>query len=95
MEYLVMLSFPPHISHKLQPLDLTVFGSLKKSYYNQCGLYLRRNNHEKIIPYDVAGIYKLAFVRIATVEKAQNGFKVSGIVLLNHLIITDEDFLPK
>lgn len=31
---IVMLSFPPHTSHKLQPLDLTVFGSLKKSYSN-------------------------------------------------------------
>lgn len=91
---IVMLSFPPHTSHKLQPLDLTVFGSLKKSYSNQCDLFLRNNNHEKITPYDVAGIFKLAFVRIATVEKAQNGFKVSGVVPFNPLIFTDEDFLP-
>ena len=27
---LVMLSFPPHCSHKLQPLDRTVYGSFKK-----------------------------------------------------------------
>ncbi|KAL4126167.1 hypothetical protein QTP88_010393 [Uroleucon formosanum] len=91
---IVMLSFPPHTSHKLQPLDLTVFGSLKKSYSNQCGLFLRNNNHEKITPYDIAGLFKLAFVRIATVEKAQNGFKESGVVPFNPLIFTDEDFLP-
>jgi len=91
---IVMLSFPPHTSHKLQPLDLTVFGSLKKSYSNQCDLFLRNNNHEKITPYDVARIFKLAFVRIVTVEKAQNGFKVSGVVPFNPLIFTDEDFSP-
>ena len=27
---IVMLSFPPHCSHKLQPLDRSVFGPLKK-----------------------------------------------------------------
>ncbi|KAL4092450.1 hypothetical protein QTP88_026951 [Uroleucon formosanum] len=91
---IVMSSFPPHKSHKLQPLDLTVFGSLKKSYSNQCDLFLRNNNHEKITPYDIAGLFKLAFVRIATVEKAQNGFKESGVVPFNPLIFTDEDFLP-
>lgn len=31
---------------------------------------------------------------IATVEKAQNGFKVSGVVPFNPLIFTNEDFLP-
>jgi len=28
----VMLSFPPHCSHRLQPLDRTVFGPFKKFY---------------------------------------------------------------
>ena len=28
----VMLSFPPHCSHRLQPLDRTVFEPLKKFY---------------------------------------------------------------
>lgn len=28
---IVMLSFPPHCSHKLQPLDRSVFGPFKKS----------------------------------------------------------------
>jgi len=30
---IIMLSFPPHCSHKLQPLDRSVYGPLKK-YYN-------------------------------------------------------------
>lgn len=91
---IVMLSFPPHTSHKLQPLDLTVFGPIKKSYSDQCDIFLRNHNHEKITPYDVAGLFKLAFVRTATVEKAQNGFKVCGVVPFNPLIFMDEDFLP-
>lgn len=27
---IIMLSFPPHCSHKLQPLDRTVYGPLKR-----------------------------------------------------------------
>jgi hypothetical protein len=31
---IIMITFPPHTSHKLQPLDRTVFGSFKL-YYNR------------------------------------------------------------
>ena len=30
---IVLLIFPPHTSHKLQPLDRTVYGPFKKYYY--------------------------------------------------------------
>lgn len=70
-----MLSFPPHTSHKVQPLDLTVYGPLKKAYANQCDLFLRNNGHEKITPYDVAEIFKNAFVQTATIEKQKMDFK--------------------
>ena len=32
----VLLSFPPHCSHKLQPLDRTVYGPFKRYYNNAC-----------------------------------------------------------
>lgn len=79
--------------HKLQPLDLTVYGPLKKAYAHQCDLFLR-NNNQKITPYDVAAIFKDAYFRIATIQKAQNGFLVSGVVPYNSNVFTEEDFLP-
>lgn len=30
---IVVVSLPPHCSHKCQPLDLSVFGPLKTAYY--------------------------------------------------------------
>ncbi|XP_065654645.1 tigger transposable element-derived protein 4-like [Hydra vulgaris] len=33
---ITMISFPPHCSHKLQPLDRTVFGPLKRFYNSAC-----------------------------------------------------------
>lgn len=86
----IMLSFPPHTSHKLQPLDLTFFGPLKKSYANQCDLFLRKNGHEKITPYYIAEILRDAFVKVPTVGKAENGFKTSGIVPFNPNVFEEE-----
>ncbi|XP_030766209.1 uncharacterized protein LOC115890186 [Sitophilus oryzae] len=91
---IIMLSFPPHTSHKLQPLDLTVFGRLKSAYSNECSLFMRQNIHQKITPYDVAEIFNRAFIHVATIEKVQKGFEVSGIVPYRPNVFTDEDFLP-
>jgi DDE superfamily endonuclease len=33
---IVMLTFPPHCSHKLQPLDRSVYGPMKKYYNTSC-----------------------------------------------------------
>lgn len=91
---ITVVSFPPHTSHKLQPLDLTVFGPLKKAYSNECSTFMRQNPHQKITPYDVAEIFNKAFVKIATIEKAQKGFQVSGICPYNPSIFSQDDFLP-
>ena len=39
----VLLSFPPHCSHKLQPLDRTVFGPLKKIWGSEQQTGMRNN----------------------------------------------------
>ncbi|XP_031639947.1 uncharacterized protein LOC116351929, partial [Contarinia nasturtii] len=38
-----MLSIPPHCSHKLQPLDVSVFGPFKAYYSNACGSWCKNN----------------------------------------------------
>lgn len=56
--YIHMISLPPHTSHRLQPLDVTFFGPLKRAYHRECDFYLKSNNFTKITPYDIAGINK-------------------------------------
>lgn len=50
---IVILSFPPHCSHRLQPLDVGVFGPFKISMNNVHASYPGK--------YDIAGISKVAF----------------------------------
>lgn len=42
-----ILSFPPHCSHKLQPLDVSVFGPIKTYYKSQCSAW-QKNNANKV-----------------------------------------------
>ena len=42
-----ILSFPPHCSHRLQPLDVSVFGPVKTHYKSQCAAW-QKNNANKV-----------------------------------------------
>lgn len=37
---IVMISFPPHTTHRLQPLDLTIFDPLKCQYNHKCDKWI-------------------------------------------------------
>ncbi|CAB3251787.1 unnamed protein product [Arctia plantaginis] len=89
---IVLLTFPPHCSHKLQPLDLTVYGPLK-NYYTAITDWLVCNPGITVSIYEIP---KLATVSIPLAFKPQNiqkGFEKPGIWPFNSNIFTDEDFL--
>ncbi|CAH2012999.1 unnamed protein product [Acanthoscelides obtectus] len=48
-----VLSLKPHVSHKMQPQDLTVFSSIKNAYNRQCELYKVNNPGKRITQYEV------------------------------------------
>lgn len=41
-----ILSFPPHCSHRLQPLDVSVFGPVKTYYKSQCAAWQKGHANE-------------------------------------------------
>lgn len=89
-----LLSIPPHTSHRLQPLDISFFGPLKKAYDRECDIFMKTHNYEKISHYEVAELLRNAYVRVATIEKAIKGFEAAGISPLNPSVFDDDDFLP-
>ncbi|KAF2888963.1 hypothetical protein ILUMI_17210 [Ignelater luminosus] len=54
----VLLSFPPHTSHKLQPLDRMVFGPLKRYFNSSADGWLKSNPGRTINIYDIPLILK-------------------------------------
>ena len=84
----VLLSFPPHCSHKLQPLDRTVFGPLKKIWGPEQQTWMRNN------PGKTMTIFDLPWPQSAVSGKIIKGFEVTGIYPFNRNIFTDFEYAP-
>ncbi|MBS0032909.1 MAG: hypothetical protein KFE23_02420 [Candidatus Baumannia cicadellinicola] len=58
---IIMLSFPPHCSHKLQPLDKSVYGPLKKYVNSACDDWMISNPGKTMTICDIPGIVARAY----------------------------------
>ena len=56
-----LLSFPPHCSHRLQPLDCTVYYSLKRHYNAQCDSWCNSHPRRPMQPLDIPAVCATAF----------------------------------
>ena len=89
-----LITIPPHTSHRLQPLDLTFFGPLKQAYNREVDKWMLHNPGKRVTDYELCEIFSPAYLRVANIDKAVNGFKCSGICPLNADIFDEEDFAP-
>lgn len=78
---LVIVTFPPHCSHKLQPLDISIYGPLKCYYNSGCNDWLLNHPGRPLSIYDVAEVSAQAYYKSFTPENIAAGFKKSGISL--------------
>lgn len=90
---IVVVSIPPHTSHRLQPLDVSFFGPLKKAYHRECDLYMKQSGNKTIRADDFACLFNKAYSNVANVSKGISGFKATGICPINPNIFGDEEFL--
>ena len=74
-----LLTFPPHTTHKLQPLDRSYFKSLKSSYNSCADRWLVENPGRRISIHEIATLSGQAFNKTATTETAVSGLKVSSM----------------
>jgi hypothetical protein len=90
---LVILTLPPHCSHKLQPLDVGVFYSFKVfiGYEHEKSLL---NNPGKTITFcEIGEFVKHAYSASFTKENIESGFRATGIFPFNRNIFSEVDFL--
>ena len=90
----VLLSFHPHCSHKLQPLDRTVFGPLKKIRGPEQQTWMRNNPGITMTIFDQPGILRKTWPQSAVSGKIIKGFEVTGIYPFNKNIFTDVEYAP-
>ena len=66
---IVMLSFPPHCTHKLQLLDRSLYGPLKKYINTAIDEWLLNHPGQTFTIYDIPGVIAEAWPLVATPNK--------------------------
>ncbi|KAJ0173951.1 hypothetical protein K1T71_010097 [Dendrolimus kikuchii] len=90
----VMLSFPPHTSHKSQPLDVSVYGPFKRYMSSTQDAWMRNNAGKTMTIYDIPGIVRTALRLALTPTNIIHGFEKTGIFPFNQDKFNDADFAP-
>lgn len=91
---IVLLSFPPHCSHKLQPLDRSVFGPFKKLINQEMDFWIKSNPGKRFTIYDLLSVTSNALVNAATPKNIINDFSVSGIWPFNRNAFNEVEYAP-
>lgn len=89
---IIMVSIPPHCTHRLQPLDISFFGPLKTYYSRSCDAWMAHHPGQAITEYHVASLVNGAYQKAATVASAVSGFHASGIYPFDRDVFSDADF---
>lgn len=89
---LILLSLPPHTTHKLQPLDVGFFKPLQTYYDRYIDRWLRNHPGRTFTEYQVAEALKEAYGKAASIETASKAFENCGIWPFNPEIFNEADF---
>lgn len=89
-----MLCLPPHATHVLQPLDRTVFKSLKANYHKEATAWMHRHPGSSISKFQFCSLFKEAWNRTASVGLAVKGFSCTGIYPYRPQAIEEFRFAP-
>ena len=87
-----LLTVPPHTTHRLQPMDLTVYGPLAIYFEQAVDVFQKNHPSRRIQMTDMAKLFNDAYPRACTVKNAVSGLVKSGICPYNPHVFTDEDF---
>jgi hypothetical protein len=88
----VMVSLPPHCTHKLQPLDVAFFAPFKCYYNEAIRQWMHNHVGRPVTTWQVAELLNTAYGKAASVQNAMKGFEATGLYPLNKEKFGDADF---
>nr|XP_012563279.1 unnamed protein product [Hydra vulgaris] len=74
----IVLTIPPHTSHKLQPLDITVYGPFKRHYKREIDSWLVSHPGKTVSIYDIAEISGKTWAKVSMPVNIISGFSVTN-----------------
>lgn len=90
----VLLCFPPHTTHRLQPLDVAFMKPLSSYFDDEVRKWLRTNPGRVVTLHQLSALFSAAFIRAASMPTAINGFRKTGVWPVDANVFSDADFLP-
>ena len=90
----VLLTIPPHTSHRLQLLDRSVYGPLKTAYNRAIDGWLRSNPGKTVTIYEIPTLVNQAQMIAMTPQNITAGCQATGIHPFNRDIFSETDFAP-
>lgn len=91
---IVLLTFPPHTSHRLQPLDVAVFAPFKAACKSSFNRWISSNPGKSVTIYNIAHLSCAPFDEAFSRKNIMSGFKKTGIEPFNRAVFTTDDFAP-
>ncbi|KAI5719329.1 hypothetical protein M8J76_008679 [Diaphorina citri] len=90
-----ILTFPPHCTNKLQPLDVGLYKPLKTQYEAAVNSWMTRNPGKPFTIYNTAAAFGIAHLRAMTPSNITSAFRATGIYPFDkHVVFTEADYLP-
>ena len=91
---IMLTSPPPHCSHALQPLDVSVFGPYKRAFAKSQNEWLQSHPGGRISIKEIAKLSASAFSSAFTRQNIISGFSATGIFPFNRTAIPDARYAP-
>lgn len=91
---IIYLSFPPHTTHRLQPLDVGVFGPFKAKLKTAFNDWHVNNPGKTLNIYNIPKLAKIAYFESFNCKNIVSAFEKTGIWPFNKLTFSDDDFAP-
>ena len=89
---IVLVTFPPHCSHRLQPLDVGILGPFKSKLKIAENDWLLSNPGKTVTIHNLAALTNTAYIASFTPKNITTAFKAKGTWPLSRLVFTEEDF---
>jgi len=88
----IIIAFPSKCTHKLQPLDVTVFAQTQRQWTNHCDNRICEGI--KMDRYNIIEEYMAVREASMTPKLMRSAFSTTGIFPFNPNVFTDHDFAP-
>ena len=80
---IIIFYLPPHTTHESQPLDASVFKSLKQNWQNACHNFIQSNPSMSITKCRFSGLFNEAWGKTMSPATICSGFRRCGVYPLN------------